>query len=933
MKNILLFFFFILPFMSIAQFGSTSNGNPSSIKWKEISNESTKIIFPEGLESRAFRVADVIDYLNKQNRTSIGKPKGKINIILQNQLTLSNGFVTAGPLRSEFFTTAPQRSFLGTGNWLDLLAIHEYRHVMQLQFAKQGATKVGSVLLGDLGWIGMGFLAIPLWFTEGDAVMQETLLSKGGRGRSGSFMAEYRAMHAARISYKYEKIRNQSLKSILPNRYRMGYLLSQYGRNKYGNSFWTEVSKDAVRYKGIFWPFSKSLRKRTGKNIKQFYVEMMDSIYQKWDLDSKLIDWKQAKPELINKPIAKNKIAYYQYPKFNKNTILTMRSGRDRIPAFSLLDSSGKEKRLFDIGYQDSYYSLKNSKLVWTQTQSNIRWRYKTYSNIYIYDLKTKKKSKLTSKSKYFSPDINKQGDKILVVNSDEFMNYNVDILDANSGKLIKTIPNIKNHFLSSPKWIDDKHIIVISQTNQKNALIKIDLETNNKTEIIEYTHNLILNPVVGKDYIYFSADFTDVRNIFAVDLNLKNIYQITNSRIFASQPDISEDQNYLLYAEQQLNGVDIKKIKLDKNNWKPIIIIEPIERYPELEKLIVAEGGNILDKIPNQKYKVKDYNRIKNSLKFHSWYPNIETINRDLGFGYTIQSTNLLSTLDFKISPLVNKNGETKLSTSLTWDRYFPRLSLNHQISKFDYIKDTSFISLLGNYYYTEINTPLYFSRGSMLTGINISLSGGYQTFKQLGTSSLQIPKNKFLLGNKLRFYNKKVKAYKQINTTFGQEIDIEFRTIATELNSKDKIPIKVNAKLYFPGFYRTHSFTVGGHFHEKYNNIYSGITGNGIRGLKYQFEDINNVIRLDYAFPISYPDVAIGSLLFIKRLRANVFFDYGYGSFENKNILAKSIGLELRTDLGFFNLGDVITQPIGIRISYLDGVDYKWNIQFIIN
>jgi len=145
-----LFFMALTPCVSFAQLGSASNGNPPGIEWKELSNKSARIIFPKGLESRAKRVADVIDYLNKNNRNSIGKLKGKINIILQNQLTEANGFVTAAPFRSEFFTTAPQRSFLGTGDWLDMLSLHEYRHVMQLQFAKQGATKIGSYLLARI---------------------------------------------------------------------------------------------------------------------------------------------------------------------------------------------------------------------------------------------------------------------------------------------------------------------------------------------------------------------------------------------------------------------------------------------------------------------------------------------------------------------------------------------------------------------------------------------------------------------------------------------------------------------------------------------------------------------------------------------------------------------------------------------------------------
>ena len=65
MKNLLIAILCFLPFLSTAQLGSAENGNPSTIVWKEISNESARIIFPKGLEKRAGHVADVIDYLNK----------------------------------------------------------------------------------------------------------------------------------------------------------------------------------------------------------------------------------------------------------------------------------------------------------------------------------------------------------------------------------------------------------------------------------------------------------------------------------------------------------------------------------------------------------------------------------------------------------------------------------------------------------------------------------------------------------------------------------------------------------------------------------------------------------------------------------------------------------------------------------------------------
>ncbi len=929
--NYLVILFITMPVISYSQLGGANNGNPPNIKWKELSNESARIIFPEGLDSKAARVADMIDYLNKNNRTSIGKAKGRIDIILQNQLTEANGFVTAAPFRSEFFTTAPQRSFLGTQDWLDMLSIHEYRHVMQLQFAKQGITKVGSILFGETGWIAMAFMAIPFWFTEGDAVTQETLLSGGGRGRSGSFMAEYRAMHEAGIKYPYEKIRNQSYKSILPDRYRMGYLFSIYGRNKYGNDFWKKVSKDAVRYKGVFWPFSHSLKKRTGKNVHKFYKMMMDSVYNQWDKDNQVLNWRNENEILVNKPIPKNKISYYLNPKFVDKNIIVLHSGRDRIPGFYILDKEGNEKKLFDLGYHDSYFNYNKGKMVWTQSKTDIRWKNKTFSELYIYDFKTKSKKKLTSKTKYFSPDINSEGTKILLVNSDELMRYSIEILDSKTGKIIKSIPNPDNIFLSSPKWLSDDEIIAIAQHNQKNALMRIEIQTGKMNPLIDYTQNLILRPVVNKNYVFFSGDFTDVRNIFAVDLSTKNIFQVTNSRVLASHPDVSKDGKYLLYVEQQIRGYDIKKIELNKENWRPVTVEEPIDRYKGLAKLINAEGGNILNKIPKHNYTVKDYSHIKDAINFHSWFPTVKSLNNDSGYGISFHSTNLLSTLDLSITPAINVNGDKKIGTRITWNKYFPKLHLGYDIASIQYEKDRKYTQLLQNYYFTGIEIPLNFSKDAINRGLNFGINAGFQKYNSLEKGNFRKPEDYFVLSSTINFFNERVKAYKQLNPRFGQELSIQFKGKNNEISLNNNYSVSLDGKFFFPGISRTHTLVLSGHIHNDNSKFYSIYSGNWIRGVTNLDFKTNRVMRVEYGFPITYPDIAIGPLAFIKRIRANMFFDYG---FEDRRVnTISSLGVDLVSDMGIFNFGSVFTLPLGVRLSYINrGANKEFNIQLLL-
>ena len=110
--------------------------NPPTIQWKYIENDATKIIYQEGIYSQAARIANVIQKLSDSSYFSLGPKKEQVSIILQNQSITPNAFVAVGPFRSEFYTNPPQNNFGGAIDWNDLLAIHEYRHVQQLQNAR-----------------------------------------------------------------------------------------------------------------------------------------------------------------------------------------------------------------------------------------------------------------------------------------------------------------------------------------------------------------------------------------------------------------------------------------------------------------------------------------------------------------------------------------------------------------------------------------------------------------------------------------------------------------------------------------------------------------------------------------------------------------------------------------------------------------------------
>ncbi|HYJ62617.1 MAG TPA: hypothetical protein VEV62_02655, partial [Parafilimonas sp.] len=129
MKLILFsFLLFSFSFAHAQQFG----GEPAAIKWKQVNTDTVRVIFPQGLDSIAKRIATITSTEQKDYSNTIGNRLHKINTVLHNQTTFSNAFVALAPWRSEFFITSPQNAFeLGGLSWNDLLSFHEYRHAEQ----------------------------------------------------------------------------------------------------------------------------------------------------------------------------------------------------------------------------------------------------------------------------------------------------------------------------------------------------------------------------------------------------------------------------------------------------------------------------------------------------------------------------------------------------------------------------------------------------------------------------------------------------------------------------------------------------------------------------------------------------------------------------------------------------------------------------------
>ncbi len=183
------------------------DGNPASVRWNQVKTPSFNIIFPEGYEAQAQKIANTLEYIKvAESQTLSPTLPRKIPVVLNMYQSISNGLVGMGPWRSEFdLMPSPRPELQGTNDWDELLSTHEYRHMVQFHHSRQGFNKFVHFVFGQQALAGMGFAAVPRWFWEGDATLIETLHTESGRGRIPAFGRVYRTNFLEGKRYNYTK--------------------------------------------------------------------------------------------------------------------------------------------------------------------------------------------------------------------------------------------------------------------------------------------------------------------------------------------------------------------------------------------------------------------------------------------------------------------------------------------------------------------------------------------------------------------------------------------------------------------------------------------------------------------------------------------------------------------------------------------------------
>jgi hypothetical protein len=902
-SNYIIFFLIFFGYSVKAQFYSTGQ-DPASAKWEQIKTDNFQIIFQRDFESQGQEIANILEYYYEKVGNSLNHKPKKISVVLHNQTIRSNGYVAWAPKRMELFTTPSPDHY--PDPWLEHLCIHELRHVVQMDKLNQGITKILSIVFGQQA---TGLIAgqLPMWFLEGDAVCTETALSEFGRGRLPYFERGIKThLLSEEKRYSFDKMLFGSYKDYVPNHYELGYSLTAYTRKKYGADIWDKTENHVARNSYTIIPtslaFYRGLKKNIGLSQKELFNECFNYFDSLWTIES--AEENPIEPYLFQK-YSINKYENYINPQvIDEKNVVALKKGLSHIPQFVQITEEG-ERVLFEPGSVIANdFSYGQDMLVWAEYKPDLRWNNREFTSIKLFNIKTKTSFTLLKKSRYFSPDISKSIEKIAVIEVDEQNKVSLVILSTYSGEIIRKISAPEGNLLQRPKWSDDdKSIYLIENKKGAKQVSKYNIEKNTWEKVFGVENTDIQRILPSKNKIFFHSTQNGTDNVYVFDENTHETYRLSSSKYGISEFDLNANNKELLTSEYTSRGFRLAVLPIERALWRKV---DNDSKYKfELAEALKDQESteNSYSAEKKENFEVKPYRKAFNLFNFHSWIPfYVDYDNMDLGNvladpselygnvhpGIMLLSQNKLSTTESILS-YAYKDGNHFLSSSLVFKGQYPvvRLTANYgdyqMIQAYDGVEWTPDTNP-GYSYNLDIYVPFDLTKGSFIRGFKPLVSVEYFDNLYYNFREDYYIKGMEFVRTELLFYTYKRRAEQDIIPDLGVVFDFNLYNTPFDKEIFGYF-LNFDATFYLPGFKNGGLKIKPGYQYQKPRQYLFNSNFDFPRGIQKKRTEKLAKIYSDYVFPIAYPDWNLGSFLYLKRIRGDVFLDYARNSYRAVN------------------------------------------------
>lgn len=533
-----------------AQFYQTGD-DPAGIRWSHFKTPEFHLIYASGLDSLALGYASALEEWRVPVSRSIGiAPNGnyrrQMPVILHPLNALANGSVTWAPRRMDLYTL-PDAYTPEPVPWIKTLAIHESRHVAQLQFVNNGRFKPGSYVFGEMWGGALSAIYGGPAFFEGDAVTAETALTRSGRGRSADFL-EHQMVALDHGDWRdWYGWRYSSIKRYTPDHYRVGYMTVAGMRTLYDEPLFTEryyshLQRHSSR---IFNVMRKTTMEVSGKKPKESFREIEECF---------LADWRkgfEARGPFM--PMDTVTATPRRYAEFTGITIgreglYAIHRGLEHAPSVSRIGTDGEVRELRPFGSvtSDLRWSDALERLFWSENIPDRRWSLKSGSVIRCMDPEDGSIVTLTREGNLFHPAPEPGGTRISTTEYTMDARSHLTIIDARSGEVLDQFAAPDSLQIVESAWVG-RDIYVSAISDGGYGIYKAGAFFSEVLSPLPVTiKQLRCN---GDGTLMFVCDRTGVNEVYAMDVASGAVEQLSCTRYGIADFAFSEDGRDMYFS------------------------------------------------------------------------------------------------------------------------------------------------------------------------------------------------------------------------------------------------------------------------------------------------------------------------------------------------------------------------------------------------
>jgi hypothetical protein len=374
-----------------------------------------------------------------------------------------------------------------------------------------------------------------------------------------------------------------------------------------------------------------------------------------------------------------------------------------------------------------------------------------------------------------------------------------------------------------------------------------------------------------------------------------------------------------LVWSTWSTDGYLLRRQALLQQRLRTVAGLEPVQ--PLYATAATRTYPDLLANIPADTTPVKRYPGSFRLLNIHSWRPYLQ----EPDWGIDFFSENILNTMVARYGYNYNRNEFShQVSGTMIYGGWLPVLSAGGSYTwnrSLRFSEDTLLTWNQSNFN-AGVTLPLNLTTGRSFRNLTLQSSINFDQIRYTGIAKNLLADEAFqFLSSSISYTQQSQRALQQIFPRWAMVYRVQYRNT---LSGTSGTQLLLNGGWFVPGLLRNHHVVVfasvqtrdtlrGGRFANNFPFARGYVALNAPRAWR---------VSGNYHFPILYPEVGAANLVYLLRMRANIFYDYTQlrSLRTGRNFYFRTTGAELYFDTRIWN---TFAATFGLRYSYLLDAD----------